>query len=145
MRIGIRWWTVGLIMLGAILNFLTRSTLSVAAPTVMAALHIDAQHYSWITGAFQGTIMLQPAVGYILDVVGMKYGMALFALAWSLISMAHGLAFNWQSLAFLRGLLGFAEGTGNPGGMKVIAEWFPARERGFAGGASIEPTEAPIL
>jgi len=150
MRLGIRWWTIGLIMLGAILNFLTRSTLSVAAPTVMAKLHIDAQHYSWITGAFQGTIMLQPAAGYVLDVAGMKYGMALFALAWSLISMAHGLAFNWQSLAVLRGLLGFAEGTANPGGMKVIAEWFPARERGLAGGiynigASVGSMLAPPL
>ncbi len=28
MRIGVRWWTIVLIMLGAILNFLTRSTLS---------------------------------------------------------------------------------------------------------------------
>ena len=150
MRLGIRWWTIGLIMLGAILNFLTRSTLSVAAPTVMAKLHIDAQHYSWITGAFQGTIMLQPAAGYVLDVAGMKYGMALFALTWSLISMAHGLAFNWQSLAVLRGLLGFAEGTANPGGMKVIAEWFPARERGLAGGiynmgASVGSMLAPPL
>ncbi len=103
----------------------------------MAALHIDAQHYSWITGAFQGTIMLQPVVGYVLDVAGMKYGMALFALAWSLISMAHGLAFNWQSLAFLRGLLGFAEGTGNPGGMKVIAEWFPPASAAWPAASTI--------
>ncbi|HXC54193.1 MAG TPA: MFS transporter [Rhizomicrobium sp.] len=147
---GLRWWTIGLIMLGAILNFLTRNTLSVAAPTVMASLHISAQQYSWITGAFQGAIMLQPAAGYVLDVAGLRYGMAAFALAWSLISMAHGLAFNWQTLAGLRGLLGFAEGTANPGGMKVIAEWFPARERGFAGGvynigASVGSMLAPPL
>ncbi len=148
--LGLRWWTISLIMLGSILNFLTRNTLAVAAPTVMADLHIDAQHYSWITGAFQGAIMLQPIAGYVLDAIGMKSGMALFALAWSVISMAHGLAFNWQSLAALRGLLGFAEGTVNPGGMKVIAEWFPARERGFAGGvynigASVGSMLAPPL
>jgi ACS family hexuronate transporter-like MFS transporter len=34
----------------------------------------------------------------------------------------------------LRGFLGFAEGSANPAGMKATAEWFPARERGFAGG-----------
>ncbi len=105
--IGLRWWTIGLIMLGAILNFLTRSTLAVAAPTVLADLHITTQQYSWITGAFQGAIMLQPIAGYVLDAVGLRYGMAAFALAWSLISMAHGLAQNWQMLAGLRGLLGF--------------------------------------
>lgn len=34
----------------------------------------------------------------------------------------------------LRGLMGFAEGSANPAGMKATAEWFPARERGLAGG-----------
>ena len=41
---------------------------------------------------------------------------------------------NWQMLAALRGLMGFAEGSAQPGGMKAVAEWFPAKERGFAGG-----------
>jgi ACS family hexuronate transporter-like MFS transporter len=31
-------------------------------------------------------------------------------------------------------LLGFAEGSANPAGVKATAEWFPAKERGFAGG-----------
>jgi MFS transporter, ACS family, hexuronate transporter len=31
-------------------------------------------------------------------------------------------------------LLGFAEGCANPAGMKATAEWFPAKERGLAGG-----------
>ena len=30
---GVRWWMISLIMLGAIINYLTRSTLAVAAPT----------------------------------------------------------------------------------------------------------------
>ncbi len=132
--IAVRWWMIGLVLAGSALNFLTRSTLSVAAPTILAELHISEREYSWITGAFQGTIMLQPAVGYVLDVVGLKTGVAVFALAWSLICMAHGLATNWQSLAIFRGLLGFAEGSANPAGMKAVAEWFPAKERGFAGG-----------
>ena len=125
---------IGLIMLGAVINYLTRSTLAVAAPTLMKDLHITTQEYSWITGAFQGMIMLQPLCGYLLDVVGLKFGFALFAIAWSLISMAHGLAHNWQAFAWLRGLLGLAEGSANPAGMKAVSEWFPARERGLAGG-----------
>jgi MFS transporter, ACS family, hexuronate transporter len=148
--LGLRWWTISLIMVGAILNFLTRNTLAVAAPVVLTDLHIDELHYSYITNAFQGGILLQPIVGYILDTIGLKYGMAIFALAWSVISMAHGLAFNWQTLAGLRALLGFAEGTGNPGGLKVISEWFPARERHLAGGvynigASVGSMLAPPL
>jgi ACS family hexuronate transporter-like MFS transporter len=100
----------------------------------MADLHITTQQYSWITGAFQGAIMLQPAVGYALDTVGLRWGMAVFALVWSVAGMAHGLAGGWPWLAAMRGVMGFAEGSSNPAGMKVVSEWFPARERGFAGG-----------
>jgi ACS family hexuronate transporter-like MFS transporter len=132
--LGIRWLTIGLIMLGALVNFLSRQTLSIAAPTVIASLHITTQQYGWITSAFQGGIMLQPLVGYIIDIMGVKSGFALFAFLWSVICMAHGLAGSWQILAGLRGLLGFAEGAFSPGGLKVVSEWFPAKERGLAGG-----------
>src|SRR5206468_5565585 len=84
------------------------------------------------------------------DVLGLRLGFAIFATAWSLISMAHALAHNWQALAGMRGLLGLAEGSANPAGMKATAEWFPARERGLAGGvfnigASVGSMLAPPL
>jgi MFS transporter, ACS family, hexuronate transporter len=147
---GLRWWMIGLIMLGSIVNYLTRSTLAVAAPTVLKDLHITAQQYSWVLGFFQATIMAQPVAGYVLDVVGLRLGFALFATVWSLVNMAHGLAHSWQVLAGLRGLLGFAEGSANPAGMKATAEWFPAKERGLAGGifnigASVGSMLAPPL
>lgn len=131
---GLRWLTIGLIMLGALVNFLSRQVLSIAAPTVIASLHISTQQYGWITSAFQGGILFQPAVGYVIDILGVKSGFALFAFLWSVICMAHGFATNWQMLAGLRGLLGFAEGAFSPGGLKVVSEWFPAKERGLAGG-----------
>ncbi len=146
----LRWWMIGLIMLGAIVNYLTRATLGVAAPTVLADLDITTKEYGWITAAFQLGIMLQPVCGYVLDVIGLKTGFALFATAWSLITMAHGLANNWPMLAGLRGLLGLAEGSANPAGMKAVSEWFPAKERGMAGGvynigASVGSMLAPPL
>jgi ACS family hexuronate transporter-like MFS transporter len=131
---GLRWYMISLLMAGAIINYLTRSTLAVAAPTVLADLQISREEYSWILGAFQGAIMLQPLCGYVMDVIGLKVGFALFAIAWSFISMAHGLAGSWQALFWLRGLLGLAEGSANPAGMKATSEWFPAHERGLAGG-----------
>jgi ACS family hexuronate transporter-like MFS transporter len=144
--LGLRWLTIALIMLGAMVNFLSRATLAVAAPTVMTDLHITTQQYGWITAAFQGTIMLQPVVGYIIDVLGVKTGFALFALAWSLICMAHGLATSWPILAGLRAALGFAEGAFSPGGLKVVSEWFPAKERGLAGGLyNIGPSVGQML
>lgn len=131
---GLRWWMIGLIMLGSIVNYLTRSTLGVAAPTMLKELSITAREYSWIISTFQIAIMFQPFAGYVLDRIGLKIGYAIFAISWSFISMAHGLASTWQQLAGLRALLGLAEGSANPAGMKATAEWFPARERGLAGG-----------
>ena len=143
---GLRWLTIGLIMLGAMVNFLSRQTLSIAAPTVIQDLHITTQQYGWITSAFQGGIMLQPVVGYVIDVLGVKSGFALFAFLWSVICAAHGLAGSWQILAGLRGLLGFAEGAFSPGGLKVVSEWFPAKERGLAGGLyNIGPSLGSML
>jgi ACS family hexuronate transporter-like MFS transporter len=141
---------IGLVMLGGTINYLTRSTLAVAAPTLLQDLHISAREYSWIVGVFQVAIMFQPICGYVLDVLGLKVGLAIFAFAWSLISMSHGLARNWPTLAALRGLLGFAEGSANPAGMKAVAQWFPASERGLAGGvynigASVGSMLAPPL
>ncbi len=147
---GLRWWMISLIMLGATVNYLTRSTLSVAAPTLIKDLHIGPQQYSWINAAFQGAIMLQPLCGYMLDVLGLKTGYAIFAVAWSFINMAHAFARSWPVFAFLRGMLGLAEGSANPAGMKATSEWFPANERGIAGGiynvgASVGSMLAPPL
>ena len=76
---GLRWWMMGLLMVGSIVNYLTRSTLSVAAPTRddgsryhHAAIFVDPR-------AFQFAIMLQPICGYAIDTIGLKLGFALFA------------------------------------------------------------------
>jgi MFS family permease len=69
---GLRWWMMSLLMLGSIINYLTRATLAVAAPTVLKDLDITTQQYSWVLSAFQFAIMLQPLCGYVMDSVGLK-------------------------------------------------------------------------
>ena len=130
----VRWSIMGVFVCAMVLNYLSRSILGVAAPTIMAEQNMSAAEYSWITGAFQLGIMLQPVCGYLLDLIGLKLGLVLFVGAWSLLTMAHGLATGWLGFAGLRGALGVVEGSGQPAGMKVVSEWFPARERGLAGG-----------
>lgn len=125
---------MGVFVCAMILNYLSRSILGVAAPAIMDEQGMTTEQYSWVTGAFQLGIMLQPVAGYILDVIGLKLGLVIFVSAWSLLTMAHGLATGWLSFAGLRGALGMVEGAAQPAGMKVVAEWFPARERGLAGG-----------
>ena len=132
----LRWWIIAIVMLGTILNYLLRQVLgvAVATPQFKADVPMTVEEYSWVTGVFQAFIMLQPVVGYILDRVGLRAGMAWFASGWGMITIAHGWVTGWQWLAVLRGALGFAEGTSHTAGLKVVSEWFPAKERGFAGG-----------
>ncbi|EDM2733357.1 MFS transporter [Salmonella enterica subsp. enterica serovar Schwarzengrund] len=131
----LRWWIIGLVCVGTIVNYLSRSSLSVAAPAMMKELHFDEQQYSWVVSAFQLCYTIaQPITGYLMDVIGLKIGFFIFALLWSLINMAHALAGGWISLAFLRGLMGLTEASAIPAGIKASAEWFPTKERGIAGG-----------
>lgn len=130
----IRWTIIALFVVAMVINYLTRSILGVAAPAIMAEQHISSAQYSWITGAFQFGIMFQPVAGYLLDLIGLKIGFSLFVAVWSLITLGHGFANGWLGFAGLRGALGLVEGSAQPAGMKVVAEWFPARERGVAGG-----------
>ena len=129
-----RWTIIGLFVGAMVINYLSRSVLGVAAPVILAEQKISNIEYGWITGAFQLGVMLQPAAGYFLDSVGLRVGFALCVALWSLITMAHGLVNGWFGFAALRGLLGLAEGSAQPAGQKLVAEWFPSRDRGAAGG-----------
>lgn len=130
----IRWAIISLFVGAMIINYLSRSVLGVAAPVILTEQAISSVEYGWITSAFQFGVMLQPAAGYFLDSVGLRIGFGVCVAAWSLITMAHGFVNGWLGFAALRGLLGLAEGSAQPAGQKLVAEWFPSKERGLAGG-----------
>jgi len=130
---GMRWWMVGLVTAGLIVNYLARNTLSVAAPTMMSELNITTQEYSYIVVAWQVCYaLMQPIAGYVIDAIGTKIGFAIFALAWSVACACAALATGWQSMALFRGMLGLTEAAGIPAGVKATTEWFPAKERSIA-------------
>jgi ACS family hexuronate transporter-like MFS transporter len=71
-------------------------------------------------------------------------------VVWSLASMAHGFANSLLALNCLRFILGLGEAGNWPGAAKVIAEWFPPRQRAlgmgiFNSGPSIGSVIAPPL
>jgi len=129
----LRWWIIGLVTLGTILNYLARSTLSVAAPTLKSEFAMTTEQYSWVVLAFQASYtVMQTVAGAVLDALGTRLGFFLFAIGWALSNMAHGLATGWQSLALLRAALGASEAAAIPAGAKTVATWFPPRERPLA-------------
>jgi MFS transporter, ACS family, hexuronate transporter len=149
--IGLRWWIIALVCAGTIVNYLSRNALGVMAAELKPLMNMSTQQYSYVVGAFQvGYTIMQPVCGLIIDVIGLRLGFALFACLWSATGMAHGLATGWMSLATLRGLMGLSEAVAIPAGMKVVAEWFPNREKSvavgyFNAGTSLGSLFAPPL
>lgn len=147
----LRWWIIGLVTLGTTLNYLARSTLSVAAPTIKSEFDMTTEQYSWVVLAFQASYtIMQSVAGAMLDALGTRIGFFIFALGWALANMAHGLATGWQGLAFFRAMLGATEAAAIPAGTKAVSEWFPPRERplatsAFQMGTSIGNMIAPPL
>ena len=134
-RGNLRWWIIGLVTLGTILNYLARSSLSVAAPVLRDEMGMTTEQYSYVVMAFQGAYtVMQPIAGAVLDALGTRIGFAVFAIGWAFANMAHALAAGWLGLALFRGLLGASEAAAIPGGLKVVSEWFPAKERTVATG-----------
>jgi MFS transporter, ACS family, hexuronate transporter len=129
----LRWWIIALVTLGTILNYLARSTLSVAAPTLKSEFHMTTADYSWVVMAFQASYtVMQTVAGSVLDVLGTRLGFAIFAFGWALANMAHALATGTWSLALFRAMLGATEAAAIPAGSKAVSEWFPPRERPLA-------------
>lgn len=148
---GLRWWMVGLITAGLVINYLARNTLSVAAPTMMKELNFGNEEYSRIVVAWQVCYaFMQPLAGAFVEALGTKVGFAIFAAAWSVACAAAALATGWVSLAGLRGVLGLTEAAGFPAAVRATTEWFPAKERSvaigwFNTGSSIGALLAPPL
>ncbi|MET4896729.1 MFS transporter [Sphingomonadaceae bacterium jetA1] len=131
----LRWWIVALVCGGTITNYLARNSLGVLAPELKTTLHMTTQQYSYVVGAFQlAYTVMQPVAGAIIDRFGLRVGFAVFGVAWSVANMLHALAAGWLAMALFRGLLGMAEASALPSGVKAIAEWFPPRERSVAVG-----------
>ena len=130
-----RWFMVALVTLGTILCYLTRNTISAAAPTLQSDLHVTTQQYSWIVATFSACYTIaQPIAGYVLDTLGTKVGYTLFGAMWGIFCIGAAFTNSWQGLALFRGLGGFAESAMIPAGLKSVTEWFPDNERSVAVG-----------
>jgi ACS family hexuronate transporter-like MFS transporter len=74
------------------------------------------------------------ASGPMIDRLGTKLGYGLCVAWWSVAAALHALATGAWSLGVYRGLLGMGEAGNWPAAVKVVAEWFPEKERALAAG-----------
>lgn len=129
----LRWWIIGVCFLGTTVNYIDRMCLAVAAPAVCEEFHFSNTDFATILSAFMAAYTLMQCVsGAIVDRVGVRWGMALFAAWWSVAGMLHALGRGIWSFRACRFLLGMGEAGNWPAATKAVSEWFPARERGLA-------------
>ena len=79
------------------------------------------------------TIPARIAVGILVDKLGPRLMYAVLLAISGALCIAFALATSFEMLAATRFLLGFV-GAGFVVGIRIIAEWFPARETGYAQG-----------
>jgi ACS family hexuronate transporter-like MFS transporter len=146
-----RWLMVGFAFLATVINYLDRQTLSVAAPLLTEKFQMNGESYGLVLTAFMLAYTVMNGVsGPLLDRLGTRVGYALCMAWWSTAGVLHALACGPWTLGLFRFLLGMGEAGNWPAAVKVVAEWFPARERALASGifnsgAAIGAIVAPPL
>lgn len=126
----IRWFLVGFLILGGVVNYIDRSTLSVANTTIAEEFSLDAFQMGLLLSAFSWPYAIAnlPA-GYLVDKFGPKKMFAFAAGGWSLVTMITAAANSFGFLYAARVALGIAESPFFTSALKVNERWFNKSER----------------
>jgi MFS transporter, ACS family, hexuronate transporter len=147
----LRWVMIALVFLATVINYLDRQTLSVLAPVLQDQFQMSATAYGRIVFLFMlAYTIVNGLSGPIIDRLGTKAGYALMIAWWSAAEVLHAFSRGVVSLGVFRFLLGMGEAGNWPAGVRVVAEWFPPKERALASGifnsgSSIGALMAPPL
>ena len=132
---GRRWLMISLAFWATAINYLDRQTLSVAAPVLRDQFHMSNTEYARVLFAFMLAYTIMNGIsGPLIDRLGTRLGYGLCIAWWSAAAFLHTFARGAMSLGVFRFLLGIGEAGNWPGGVKVVAEWFPEKERALACG-----------
>lgn len=146
-----RWFICGLLFFATTINYIDRQIIGFLKPTLELEFSWTESDYARIVMIFSACYALGFLIfGNIIDRLGSKIGYAVSVTIWSIAAILHAAAKTTLGFSFFRGLLGVSEAGNFPAAVKVIAEWFPQKERGLAtgifnSGTSIGPIIAPLL
>ena len=130
-----RWTICSLVFYATTINYLDRQVISLLKTTLEKEFSWTESDYSNIVIAFQFAYAIgMVGAGRIIDKIGTKLGYAITLALWSVASILHAFATGTLSFAVFRAFLGFTEAGNFPAAFKTVAEWFPKKERAFAGG-----------
>jgi ACS family hexuronate transporter-like MFS transporter len=130
-----RWTVCALLFFATTINYIDRQILGLLAPLLQREIGWSELGYGYIVTAFQAAYALGLVLfGWFVDRYGTKLGYSIAIVMWSLAAAGHSLVRTAFGFGTARAALGLAEAGNFPSAIKVIAEWFPRRERALATG-----------
>lgn len=138
-----RWGVVILLGLASLINYLDRSILSFALPSISNTLGLgDTAKGVLLSAFFWSYALMQIPMGLLSDRVDLRWLYAAAFALWSLAQGFTGLASGFAMLILFRVLLGVGEAIYLPGGTKIVSVLFAPSERGFPNGLFDSGTRA---
>jgi MFS family permease len=124
-------YTVVILAIGlAVISYVQRVAISIAAGPIARDLHIPKQQMGLIFGAFGLSYTLfEIPMGLLGDRLGVRRVLTQIVLAWSAFTALTGAAWNVMSLYAIRFLFGAGEAGCFPNLTRMLSAWLPERER----------------
>jgi sugar phosphate permease len=130
-----RSFAVSFLFVAGIVNYLDRTSFSIANTSVRAELGLSGTQIGALLSVFSLAYgVAQLPIGLMLDRIGSRLILAAGMFVWSLAQLATGLVSSFAGFMTTRITLGVGEAPMMPCGVKVMNDWFGARDRGFPTG-----------
>jgi ACS family D-galactonate transporter-like MFS transporter len=124
-----------LLALCALINYVDRGNLSIAAPLLKNELRISVTQLGILLSAFFWTYTaMQFISGWLVDRFEVTWVIAAGFLVWSLATSVTGLVRGFTMLLAMRLILGVGESVMIPACSKILGFHLPEQHRGFANG-----------
>lgn len=125
-----RWFIVALLFITTVINYVDRSSISIAGPAIRADLHLTPVELGFIFSAFAWAYSpLQIPGSMLVDRIAPRFLYTGVIFFWSLCSTLIGFARSFPAIFGLRLLLGACEAPSFPLNNRVVTNWLPERER----------------
>ena len=147
----IRWIILFFLFLATTLLYIDRSALGIMAPFLQKEIGWSEQQYGNINTAFMiGYALCFLIMGATVDKIGTRKGYAISVGLWAIAQASTVLAKTWIGFAISRIGLSVGQSGNFPVANKVLAEWFPKKERALAvgifnGGSNIGTMLSPLM
>jgi len=129
----VRYQVLFVIFLLAIITYLDRVCISIAAPSISSELGLNEVQMGTVFSIFAFAYALfEIPTGWLGDRLGPRRVLSRVVIWWSMFTVFTGMTRGFHSLLVVRFLFGAGEAGAYPNINRTLSSWFPLRARGTA-------------